>query len=382
MRALLSTIGSRGDVQPLLALAVRLRELGHEARLCAPPDFRELSEAHGLPFVPVGPRVRSGPAGDPEDAIADMVAGQFATLRAAADGCDVLVGCNQLQVATPSVAELLGLRYVFADYSPIAFPSPHHLPPRLPGPRPEPGADPRTMWVREAERRNAMFGPALNEQRAAAGLAPVTDVLSHLLTDRPLLAADPALAPWPGSDLDVTQDVTQTGAWLLRDERPLPPEVTGFLADGEPPVYFGFGSMRSPRSTGTAAVEAARALGRRAIVLRGWGELDLGDAPDCLAITEVNVQALFPRVAAVVHHGGAGTTTAAALAGVPQVVVPHLYDQYYFAERVEVLGIGAAGEESLTDALTRALVPEVAAAARAFEVRTDGARVAAEYVLG
>lgn len=374
MRALLSTIGSRGDVQPLLALAVQLRELGHEALLCAPPDFRDLVEAHGLPFVPVGPRVRGGAAGDPANAVAGMVAGQFTTLREAAAGCDVLVGCNQLQVAARSVAELLGLRYVFADYSPVAFPSPHHLPPPLPGRQPSPDTEPRTVWAREAERRNAIFGPALNEQRAAVGLSPVTDVLAHILTDRPLLAADPALAPWPApADLDVTQ----TGAWLLRDDRPLPAEVTDFLADGEPPVYFGFGSMVSPRSTGAAAVEAARALGRRAIVLRGWGELD---APDCLVIAEANFRALFPRVAAVVHHGGAGTTTAAALAGVPQVVVPHLYDQYYFADRVQALGIGTAGEDSLTEALKRAL--ELAAAAAAFEVRADGARVAAAYVTG
>jgi vancomycin aglycone glucosyltransferase len=369
VRALLSTIGSRGDVQPLLALAVGLRELGHEARLCAPPDFTDLAAAHDVPFVPVGPRVR-GATGDPKDAVADLVAGQFATLLAAAEGCDVLVGCNQLQVAARSVAELRGLRYVFADYSPIAFPSPHHLPPRLPGPRPDPGADPRTVWAREAERRNALFGAALNEQRVAAGLDPVADVLTHILTDRPLLAADPALAPWLPGDLDVRQ----TGAWLLRDDRPLPPEVTAFLADGDPPVYVGFGSMRGPRSTGAVAVGAARALGRRVLVLRGWGELDLPDAPDCLAITEANFGALFPRVAAVVHHGGAGTTTAAALAAVPQVVVPHLYDQYYFADRVEALGIGATGDGALERALDAATVP--------FEVRTDGTRIAARYVVG
>jgi vancomycin aglycone glucosyltransferase len=368
MRVLLSTIGSRGDVQPLLALAAQLRGTGHEASLCAPPDFAELAAAHAVPFVPVGPRVRDGTTGDPRDAIADMVAGQFATLRNAADGCDVLVGCNQLQVAARSVAELLGIRYVFADYSPIAFPSPHHLPPG----QQEPGADPCGVWAQEAERRNTLFGPALNEQRAAAGLAPVTDVLAHLFTDRPLLAADPTLAPWPGGDLDVTQ----TGAWLLHDERPLPAEVTDFLEDGDAPVYFGFGSMSAPRSTGAAAVEAARALGRRAIVLRGWGELDLADAPDCLAITEANFQALFPRVAAVVHHGGAGTTTAAAMAGVPQVVVPHLYDQYYFAERVQALGIGATGEP-LAETLDKAL-----GTATAVDIRTDGTRVAAGYVTG
>ncbi|GAB1510728.1 glycosyltransferase [Actinophytocola sp. KF-1] len=374
MRVLLSTIGSRGDVQPLVALGVRLRELGHEARLCAPPDFRAFAGEHGLPFVPVGPELRTGArAVDPRTAVADMVAGQFAALRTAAADCDVLVGCNQLQVAAPSVAESLGIRYVFADYSPIAFPSPHHLPPRLPGQRP--GEDPATAWAHEAERRTATFGPALNEHRAAAGLDPVTDVLAHILTDRPLLAADPALAPAP-PDLAATQ----TGAWLLPDDRPLAPEVSAFLDDGEPPVYVGFGSTLAPNTTGAAAVGAVRALGRRAIVLRGWGGLAPEPAPDCLTIAEANLPALFGRVAAVVHHGGAGTTTAAALARAPQVVVPQHYDQHYFAERVTALGIGATGE--LTEALARALDPAVAARARAFEVRTDGALVAAASVSG
>ena len=90
-------------------------------------------------------------------------------------------------------------------------------------------------------------------------------------------------------------------------------------------------------------LQAARALGRRAIVSQGWFEDSLVDnEADCLSIGEVNVHALFSRVAAVVHHGGAGTTTAAALAGAPQVVIPNHYDQHYWAERVHTLGIGTA----------------------------------------
>jgi vancomycin aglycone glucosyltransferase len=144
-----------------------------------------------------------------------------------------------------------------------------------------------------------------------------------------------------------------------------------------------------PQDLGQALVQAARALGRRAIVSRGWAELSVvGDEPDCLAVGEVNVQKLFGRGAAVVHHGGAGTTTVAALAGAPQVVVSQIYDQHYWARRVEELGIGAAhapgtpGAESLASALERALRPEVAERARsvAARVQTDGARVAAERV--
>jgi vancomycin aglycone glucosyltransferase len=132
---------------------------------------------------------------------------------------------------------------------------------------------------------------------------------------------------------------------------------------------------------------SARALGRRAIVSRGWADLSpQDDQPDCLAIGEVNLQALFKRIAAVVHHGGAGTTTAAARAGAPQVVLPQMYDQHYWARRVDHLGIGTAHApgtptpDSLASALERALRREVAARARSIApaVRTDGARAAAE----
>jgi vancomycin aglycone glucosyltransferase len=403
MRVLLSTIGSRGDVQPLLALALKLRELGHQARLCVPPDFRDLADEYGLPFVPLGPELRTSTptraAGErtpsvkasspkaPRNAIPETIATQFSTLREAGADCDTIVACNQILAAARSVAELLGIRYVFADYSPIILPSPHHAPPVFPGrPPTEPGAGNRTLWAQDAEFRNAIWRAPLNEQRTAAGLPPIDDVRGHILTERPLLAADPALAPWPTpSDLDVRQ----TGAWLLPDRRPLPAGLTEFLAAGEPPIYFGFGSMREPEQTARAALQAARALGYRAIVLRGWGDLpSLAEQPDWLPVGETNLRALFPHVAAIVHHGGSGTTTIAARGGAPQVVVPHHYDQYYFAERVRDLGIGVAHPatqptaDSLTDALKQALQPDVANRAREFapEVRTDGALAATAYV--
>ena len=137
-------------------------------------------------------------------------------------------------------------------------------------------------------------------------------------------------------------------------------------------------------------IRTARALGRRAIVSRGWADLSLVDnEPDCLAIGEVNQQALFKRVAAVVHHGGAGTTTAAALAGAPQVVIPQWYDQHYFAQRVERLGIGTAHAastptaESLTGALKHTVHADVAARAQsiATAVRRDGAQAAAQRLI-
>jgi vancomycin aglycone glucosyltransferase len=400
MRVLLSTIGSRGDVQPLVALASRLKALGQEVRLCVPPDFRDWIESLGMPVIPIGPELRSTGKANPSAAlptpeqrrqmIEGTVATQFETIAAAAQGCDVIVGATALQIAAPSVAEKMGIPYVFAAYCPAVLPSPHHAPPVLDllGDTPAPAmADYRELWGQDARRWNDMWGSLINSHRASLGLAPVGDVRGYILTGRPWLAADPTLAPWPDP---ADPAVLQTGAWILPDARPLSPELEAFLDAGEPPVYFGFGSIRAPRDLSRVMIQTARALGRRAILLRGWADLSLlDDEPDCLAIGEVNQQALFQRVAAVVHHGGAGTTTAAARAGAPQVVIPQHYDQHYWAQRIHHLGLGAAHAPgtpttaSLTSALQHTLQPDVAVRARsiAAAMRGDGAQAAAQRLM-
>jgi vancomycin aglycone glucosyltransferase len=213
-----------------------------------------------------------------------------------------------LQFALHSVAEQMGIPYVYAAWCPITLPSPHHAPPPLPSwaqPPTDGTADNRTLWAQDAKCWNDHWAAAIDSHRAAAGLGRVSDVRSHIFTGRPWLAADQTLAPWPETaDLDVFQ----TGAWIRSDQRQLSLDLEAVLDAGEPPVYFGFGSMRAPRDVGQAIVKAARAVGRRAIVSRGWAGVTLpGSEPDCLSIEEVNLQALFRRVAAVVQHGGAGT---------------------------------------------------------------------------
>ncbi|MFD9733020.1 glycosyltransferase [Umezawaea sp. NPDC059074] len=392
MRVLLSTIGSRGEVQPVVALGVRLVELGHEARVCAPPDFRSLVEGLGLPFVPIGPelkgtaepgRARPTPSQLKEMADASVVT-QFETVGAAVEGCDALVAGGALQFAARSVAEAAGVPYSYTSYCPVTLPSDEHAPPPLSwrgGDAVE--GDNRVLWERDADRWNTTFGEVVNARRTALGLPAVDDVRGHIFGERPLLAADPVLGPWDGAS-----GVVQTGAWLLPDSRPLSADLEAFLEAGEPPVYFGFGSVRAPVEMSRVMVSAARAAGRRAVVLRGWTGLDLVDeGGDCLSLGEVNQRALFPRVAAVVHHGGAGTTTAAALSGAPQVVVPQMYDQFYWGERVASLGIGVAHREPPTaESLATALGEALRRGARAREVagsvRTDGADVAARLVTG
>jgi vancomycin aglycone glucosyltransferase len=399
MRILLSTIGSRGDVQPLVALGVQLKTLGQEVRLCVPPDFREWIEGLGMPVTPIGPEVRStgkaSPMADPPtpEQIRQMMEGtvatQFETITAAAQGCDLIMGATALQIAAPSIAEKMGIPYIFAAYCPAVVPSPHHAPPVLPGlgDKPVTMSDYSELWAKDAQRWNAQWRDILNSHRTRLGLSAVGDVHSHILTEQPWLAADPILAPWPDP---ADKAVFQTGAWVLNDERPLSPELEAFLDAGDPPVYFGFSSIRAPENVSQVIITSARALGQRVIVSRGWADLSLmDDEPDCLAIGETNLQTLFKRVAAVVNHGGAGTITAAARAGTPQVVIPQHYDQFYWAQRVHQLGIGIAHAsdtpttDSLTSALQHTLQSDVTDRAHAIAnaMRSDGALVAAQRLI-
>lgn len=409
MRVLLTTFGSRGDVQPLLALAVALRALGADARVCAPPDeeFAKLFVAAGVPLLPAFATVRDWVAqmlpkratiSLPQVA-AQVMTAQYEAISAAANAfgsnggatsCDVMVatGLFSSVAAAQAVAEKQGIRYVHAAYCPLFLPSPQQRPFEFPTHRYPPGeTDNQALWDLNAQVMNELFGDGLNSLRTSVGLPKLENVRDHVNTDRPWLAADPVLAPWrPPAKIEVVQ----TGAWILPDERPLPAELLAFLDAGTPPVYVGFGSLPAPKDFARMAIDVVRAHGRRILLSRGWAELALvDDREDCFIVDEVNQQALFSRVAAVVHHGGAGTTTAAARAGSAQLVVPQIGDQPYWANRVRELGIGSAHDgptptaESLSAALEYALKSDTRARAHelAGKIRGDGAMRAAHLLL-
>lgn len=399
MQILLSSIGSRGDVQPVVALGLELRALGHRARLCVAPNFKDWIESYGLECTPIGPdlkkmtggTLRGTPVLPSQEQLQkladDSVRAQFAVLTEAARGCDLVVGAGALQIALRSIAEALKIRYAFAAYCPAVLPSTKYPPPKTGGYHSHflPETVNQQLWEENDREFNARFGAILNEERAKLGLGPVASVRDYMFTQRPWLAADPTIAPvFPAEGLEVIQ----TGAWLIKDDTPLPGEVEAFLANGAPPVYLGFGSMRAKEEHGRALIEATRALGLRAVLSRGWADLTPNEAGnDVLSVGDINHQELFPRMAAVVHHGGSGTTTAAARAGRPQVVIPHNYDQFYWAHRVQQLGIGVSGPirdelstEALIQALRDCLRPEVARRAEDLARRLElhGARIAAD----
>jgi sterol 3beta-glucosyltransferase len=148
----------------------------------------------------------------------------------------------------------------------------------------------------------------------------------------------PRPADWPAEH-------QVTGYWFLDapDDWTPPPDLAAFLAAGEPPVYIGFGSMgsRDPGATARLAVEALARAGRRGILAAGWGGLTATDLPATIfPLGAIPHAWLFPQMAAIVHHGGAGTTAAALRAGVPSLVVPFGLDQPFWGRRVAELGVG------------------------------------------
>jgi vancomycin aglycone glucosyltransferase len=379
MRVLLCPEGTRGDVDPLLALGTVLREAGHSVRLCAPPGFENVSRRRGFDFRSSGLDVVQA-LSDHSAAIVGgglrliaaqhllskrLLANSFApTIAAAADADCILAAGVQLAAAT--AAELADIPYRYIAYTPALIPSREHAPALVPNPLPR--------WAEQLAWRAMplLSSPLLrgiNRHRRTYSLAPARHPFAHIFGAAPiLLAADPALAPAP-ADSEFAIDVI--GALLADAEGPLPEKITRFLDAGPPPVYFGFGSMTDPDPTATTRIllDAVERAGCRALVSQGWAGLGSGPLPETvLPIGEVSHTRLFRRVAAVVHHGGAGTTARAARAGAPQLVVPHLLDQHYFARRVHALGIAPQPvrrrhlcAETLGDALGALLDNEIMA---------------------
>ena len=352
MRIAMVVDGTRGDVQPMLVLGAALAAEGHSVRICAPPDFRSAAVSAGLEFHAVGKDVRAyltdhaeAIDGNARKALLeglrysrDSVRAQFETLPDATAGADLIIGAG-VQVAGPSVAQLHRIPYRYVAYCPAILPSEMH-PPFLVPAQSMPRWANRLAWRATHRLFASAIRPFVNAQRGAFGLPPIGDIFRYILTQRPVVAADEELAPLPR---DCPPGVRQIRALQPPPGEPLPAKLESFLEQGPPPVYLGFGSMTDARPARTTReiLRAVAAIGCRALVSRGWAGLGGEALPEgVLEIDAVCHAQLFPRVAAVVHHGGAGTTTMAARAGVPQILVPHLMDQFYWGRRVQLLGLG------------------------------------------
>ena len=352
LRFLLATYGSRGDVDPMLALGRALVARGHQVVLAGPPDFVGYAARWDIDYRAMGQSMEAFLARNSEAVhgnplglaraikrdVATGVAAQFELLTELAREADRVVAAS-LVFAARSCAEHAGRPYRYIAFAPESFPSRHH--PGL-GERRQnlPTWFNRCSWWVTQRLDNWLLRAPINRGRAKLRLPPIRNALAHFAGPSfSLLATDVELAPLPP---DVLVPNPPTGAMLLDEDGPLPEEVAAFLAAGPPPAYVGFGSMPDarPEDTRTLIVESVRRAGCRALVYAGAGAgigRDLG--PDILTVGTLAHGTLFPRLAMAVHHGGAGTSARAARAGIPQVILPHLLDQFPWSARLARRGL-------------------------------------------
>lgn len=369
-RILIATVGSRGDVQPYLALAKGLQAAGHEPIIATCARFGDTVAAHGVPFQPLSDDILLLLDSDAGRTAMEESSGLIGSLKtnialakkagpinerllsdvwqAAQAVRPELVIYHPKALAGPHVAEALGVPAIEALPVPAVVPTgdfPVIGLPRLPLGR---GYNRLTYRLVEAGYRQ--YEKMANRfRRETLGLAPTKGAammtrmpqgapieVVHAISEHVL----PRPADWPAhAHLD--------GYWFLDDgsEWTPPRELVEFLDAGDPPVYVGFGSMagRDPQRMTRAVVAALTQAGVRGILASGWGGLATEDLPDTvLPISEAPHDWIFPRVAAVVHHGGAGTTAAGLRAGRPTVVCPFIVDQFFWGARVSAIGAGPA----------------------------------------
>ena len=348
LRILLASHGTRGDVQPIVALGIALQRRGHVVRVIAPANFVTWVGGYGLDVhsdgIDVESLVRSSGAALQSlswqmQYLSHNLPLMFEPVARASAGCDLIVGAG-IQFAAASVAEWRKAPFVHVVFCPCATPNSATPPPNVHR-QTLPRWINRLLWQAGGPIADLALRGPLNRGRATLGLEPLDSPISQLLRGRTILAADRDLGPLPS---DAPQSAASIDALVLDEPGSLDARVEAFLRRGPAPVYIGFGSMVAPDAPDLVAqaVAAVRRVGRRAVIAGGWAGLDrhIAEADDVLTLDSAPHALIFPKVAAAVHHGGAGTTTAAARAGVPQVLLPHILDQYYWAHRVEVLGLG------------------------------------------
>ncbi|MFJ2884674.1 glycosyltransferase [Streptomyces sp. NPDC087305] len=393
------TAGSRGDVAPYTGLGHALVCAGHEVTLVTHAAFAPLVAGSGVGFhpLPVDPRAelessrgrglhRSASGAGKLLRVVGMaralVGRMTDDLLTAARSSEVLLLSSSLGPLGHAIAEGLSLPSMGVYLQPIA-PTREFAPPVLGGG--SWGAVGNRVAGRGVNRAvEHVFAAAVPELRTRLGLpraSPGTALRTREHHNWPVHHGfSPLIVPRPA---DWRPGLTVAGYWWPYDgEAQLPSDLRDFIDAGPPPVFVGLGSatVPDPERLSAEIVRALRLAGLRGVIQRGWGGLE-ANGDDVLTVGEVPHAALFPRMAAVVHHCGAGTTAAGLRAGVPAVPVPIQFDEGFWAARLVALGVAPRAvplrgltAESLSAALVRA-VREPAYAERAAAL---GARVRAE----
>ena len=350
MKIVLATFGSRGDVQPILAFSLALKSAGHDVLLAAPPEKAEWAEQLGCPFHPLGGDVTAFIDGmrDAHSLCSALrfisylrkeMISQFDIFPKIIAGADLVVG-SSLVFALSTVAESMGIVYRYIAFTPQLLPSgdhpfmacKHHGLPRWYN---------RMTWrvAKMFDQFNLTW--LINKKRKQLGLKPMQDAWLHILSQHVIVASDKVISKVPQ---DVEPAFTQTGYMHLDQQDRHVPELEAFLSAGPPPVYAGFGSMpkQDQASNVPMIVHAVRSVGKRVVIAKFWDEPSkFSNSDDTFFIKGYPHLKLFPHMAAVIHHGGAGTTASSAISGVPQIIVSHILDQYYWGHQVYQSHLGS-----------------------------------------
>ncbi|MFC3521414.1 glycosyltransferase [Streptomonospora nanhaiensis] len=407
MKALLLTHGTRGDVQPFLALARALRGAGHGALVAGPAASAPLAAEYGVDYHPVddGPNALMG---DPDldgamdtglrglrgtaEAVKVMRRIKPLMYRVYSDMADAAEGGADLVVHHPGmpgghIAERLGVPAVPALLQPTWVPTSAFPAAGFPATR-VPAALNRTTYrlLALSVRALAPVADRLRAERLGLPRRPGRDDILRQADGAPSTVLQGFSRHLLPAHTGYPDRVHTTGFWFLAAPgAALEPRVEEFLAAGPPPVFIGFSSMpgTDPARSGQVMAGAARAAGVRAVIASGWGGIDASahSGDDVLVIDKAPHELLFPRCAAVVHHGGGGTTGAALAAGRPQVVCPFWGDQPFWAERAHASGIAVRplrGQELTAERLAAAVAEAATTTALAERARDLGALARAE----
>lgn len=384
MNITILAVGSRGDVQPFVALGLGIKAAGHHVRLATHSNFKEFVVQRGLDFAEIkgNPRewldseegldwLESGPGlykfyEGLKRFMEPVLESLLPTSFSACEDSDVIL-YSSVATSGPHIGEKLNLPTFPLMLQPV-YPTGDFPSVIANSSRPTNRIyNHFTHWVTDQILHHSTRTSIDRWRTDVLGIsrAPILGP-ARILRRRKVphfLGYSPHVVPRPSA---WGNHVHITGYWFLeREKNWKPPKaLLSFLESGEPPVYFGFGSMtiRNPEETTRIIVKALKKIGKRGILMSGWGDLGTIDLPDCIfQIDSVPHDWLFPKVAAVVHHGGAGTTAAAIRAAVPSIVTPFFADQLFWASRVTELGVGprsipfsALNEDNLAEAIRTA----------------------------
>lgn len=360
MKITITAVGSRGDVQPYVALGAGFKRAGYEVCLSAPQIFAGLIAEHGLRHLPISMNPQEI-VKHPAVQAASQSGNYILFLRALFREGQTLVqtfldevyaNCQEGDVIISSMipygaydaAEKRHVPFIQAELAPL-YPTTAFPPPGLSLPM-KWGIVNKFMYEMLDQSFWQFFRPIQNRWRKGQlGLSPFPFLGPHRQIRRsvPLVMGYSSLvvptpADWPSS-------AHVTGYWFLDEAEQWQPStgLVHFLEAYPTPIYIGFGSMpeRDAARMTHLVLEALRLSGQRCVLLGGWANLGGEMLPDTVFRVESIPHAwLFKRVAVVVHHGGVGTTAAGLRAGVPSIITPYTTDQYFWADCVVKLGVG------------------------------------------